>query len=96
MGGGFLCTTAVMVTAGVSGCDEAGHTDDRCEKYDPRYAAGVAGGAVGEWPLGLGGVAVKLHPDVGTYGEIADKRITGELPRCCEGGLLGGSQRACR
>ena len=69
-----------MVTAGVSGCAEAVQIVDRCEKYDPWYAAGAAGGAVGEWPLGLGGgnVAVKLHPDVGTYGEIADKRIAGE------------------
>ena len=96
--GGLLCTSAVMDTADVSGCAEAGYTDDRCEKYDPGYAAGVAGGAVSEWPHGIGGshVAVRLHPDVGTCGEIADERITGELPRCFGGGLLVGTQRACR
>ncbi len=82
-GGGYLCTSAVMDTAGVSGCAEAGYTDGRCEEYGPGYAVDSAGGAVGERPHGVGGSrdAARLHPDVGTCGEIADKRITGKSPR---------------
>ena len=93
MGGGYTCPSAIADAAGVSGGEEAGYISIGREEYDTGDVAGVAREADGGRLHGVGGsrVASGLHSDLGTRGEIADKRTAGGPSRGDGRGFLDGA-----